>query len=40
MPQLAVCSYNEIVAGVAVETLGVLGAPPVDPVHDLAMPVG
>ena len=28
LPQLAVCSYNEIVPGVAVETLGVLDAGP------------
>ena len=27
LPQLAVCSYNEIVPGVGVETLAVLGAP-------------
>jgi flagellar biosynthesis protein FlhA len=39
MPQLAVCSYNEIVPGVAVETLGVL-APPAAPVHDVPIPVG
>jgi hypothetical protein len=39
MPQLAVCAYNEIVPGVAVETLGVL-APPAAPAHDLAVPVG
>jgi flagellar biosynthesis protein FlhA len=28
LPQLAVCSYNEIVAGVAVETIGVIGQTP------------
>jgi flagellar biosynthesis protein FlhA len=34
LPQLAVCSYNEIVAGVGVETIGVVGA------DDLAVQVG
>jgi flagellar biosynthesis protein FlhA len=41
LPQLAVCSYNEIVPGVSVETLAVLDASSMaSGGADLAMPVG
>jgi flagellar biosynthesis protein FlhA len=32
LPQLAVCSYNEVPAGASVETLAILGAAPAEPV--------